>query len=60
MPRKIYHDQMRHRYVRSNSYYGGLWFLPPFEGKGASKVPYAPSWRKDFKYAPLIKNGGKP
>lgn len=54
MPRKIYHDQMRHRYVRSNSFYGCLWFL---EG---DKTPYAPSWRRGWKYAPLIKNGGKP
>lgn len=54
MPRKIYYDQSKHRYVRSNSYYGSFWW-----SSYRKPVPVAPSWRIENKKPSLIHKGKK-
>lgn len=56
MPRKIYYEHRKHRYVRTNSYAQMGWWD---EGRINGKVPRAFGWRNP-RMKPLLHRGKKP
>ena len=57
MPRKIYYEHRKHRYVRTNSYAQTLWID---ERDYKDRVPHSPNWRTRWEHKPLLNRGKKP